>query len=512
MLNKLFKNHLNGTVSALLGLALYTTSFSFYGSVGPSVQISGLLPILLIGWYFGSWIGGAAALLLYPYSLLILSLNGFEISGLEFAVIIPIQIVLLIGAYFSGLISSNLKISNNRNEDQALKIDVLEDEIRKRRVLESELLQSESRYRKMVEEAGDVVYITDIHGYFEYINQPGVRFIGYTLGELSKKRFSELLPPAWREEVEEFFKEQIRQGKRETLYEFPIITRRGEMRWVEQVTNILVDGGRITGLQGFLRDVTRRKQTEEALAVARDQALEVNLLKSKLLATITHDVRTPLSALLGYIDLLHTEAYGALNENQKDILVKVKSITGQINQMTNNLLNQSEIEGGELTIHREVFHLSELVSRVKEVVAILADHKGLDLIVDVDPQMPENLYADFQRLQRIIINLVNNAIKFTETGSVTIRISKMIHSQWMIEVIDTGPGIPAEAQEEIFEPFKQVEGSNTKNFSGTGLGLFIVREFANLMNGQVELVSQLGEGSTFRVILPIVQLEEKKVT
>jgi signal transduction histidine kinase len=145
------------------------------------------------------------------------------------------------------------------------------------------------------------------------------------------------------------------------------------------------------------------------------------------------------------------------------------------------------------------------VEDVRSTLAVLAENRGIDLITEVDPDLPETLYGDSQRLKQILVNLANNAIKFTNEGYVAVRVFRPGNGQWAMVVSDTGVGIPEEAREYIFDPFRQVDSSMTREHKGTGMGLAIVKQLAQLMGGSVSLESALGQGSTFTVLLPLTQ-------
>ena len=246
-----------------------------------------------------------------------------------------------------------------------------------------------------------------------------------------------------------------------------------------------------------------RKQDQETLAQARDEALAASRFKSQLLARVSHELRTPLGSILGYSEILQVGVAGPLTPKQADFLQKIISGTHYLTQMVNELLDQAQFDNGKEKLYLSVFPPYDIVYQVETRMRVLAEEKGLTLITNVSPDLPNTLLGDTKRLQQILMNLVSNAIKFTKTGTVQVRLYQPDPTHWGIQVSDTGIGIPLEAQDTIFEPFQQVDGSITREYTGTGLGLSIVRQFVTLMEGEIHVDSKPEQGSVFTVTLPI---------
>lgn len=263
--------------------------------------------------------------------------------------------------------------------------------------------------------------------------------------------------------------------------------------------------------QQLLREIAERKQAEEAVVKARDQALQASHFKSQLLAKVSHELRTPLGAILGYTELLQSGIFGAVSDRQSDMMTRVIHSTGHLTRLVGELLDQAQIENGKIKLNRSEFVLKQMVDQVEAEMGMLAQAKGLALTVDLAPEVPAIITGDPNRLQQILVNLTSNAIKFTEAGGVQVRIYCPDLAHWAIEVADTGPGIPPEAHDYIFEPFRQVDDSLTRSHIGTGLGLSIVKQLTTLMAGQITLESTVEQGSTFTVLLPLLPLQEQIV-
>ncbi len=233
------------------------------------------------------------------------------------------------------------------------------------------------------------------------------------------------------------------------------------------------------------------------------QAVEADRLKGQLLSNVSHELRTPLSAIRGYAELLSEEAYGSINKEQKTTFQRILINTTQLQGMVNNLLDRAQIEQGKITLRNSHFAPAALIESTHSALNILARTKGLELTGEIAPDVPATLMGDVLRLQQILFNLTSNALKFTEHGSVQARIFLPDASHWALQVSDTGIGISAEAQADVFKSFWQADSSATRQYRGSGLGLSIVKELADLMGAEITLTSLPGTGSTFTIIFPM---------
>jgi signal transduction histidine kinase len=240
-----------------------------------------------------------------------------------------------------------------------------------------------------------------------------------------------------------------------------------------------------------------------ALEKERDEALETSHFKGQLLINVNHDLRTPLSAILGYTVMLKDGVMGAVNDEQRSILERIIASVTRLMSLVNSLLDEAQIEARTLTLNHEAFSVRDLVADIHSNMLILAEFKPVTVNSDVAPDVPEKILGDNQRIHQILMNLMGNAVKFTQKGEARLRVFLPNDSHWAIEVSDTGPGIPIEDQESIFEPFRRRKDVSAKKESGTGLGLSIVRQLTELMGGAIYLQSTEGKGSTFTIILPL---------
>lgn len=253
-------------------------------------------------------------------------------------------------------------------------------------------------------------------------------------------------------------------------------------------------------------EIAEHKRTEQALQEARDDALEANRLKDQFLAKVSHELRTPLGAIVGYAELLEEGVYGEVTARQARTLGEMIGSANYLTSLVNELLDIAKLESGEISLDRHTFQVLDLFRSVRSQMKILADNKGLTLEIDLHESLPPHLMGDVHRLRQILVNLVGNAIKFTEQGDVLISAYRPNQTQWAFAVKDTGIGIPQDAQAYVFEAFRQVNNSAASKFKGTGLGLAIVKQLVDLMEGEITLESQQGVGTTFTVILPLYMI------
>ena len=231
---------------------------------------------------------------------------------------------------------------------------------------------------------------------------------------------------------------------------------------------------------------------------------EVERLKSTFVAIVSHELRTPLNAILGYAEMFKESVYGPINEKQANMSDRIIQNTGRLLGLINDLLDQAQMEAGKLTINLSPVKPYELLETLHGLLDKTASDKGLKLTSEIDDSLPETLIGDGGRLQQILVNLVTNAIKFTDTGEISVRFFRSAYAKWGIEVTDTGRGIPKDELPYIFETFRQVEGAATRTKGGFGLGLSIVNQLVILMNGDINVVSDLEKGTTFSITLPLV--------
>ena len=242
---------------------------------------------------------------------------------------------------------------------------------------------------------------------------------------------------------------------------------------------------------------------EGQLVKAHEKALIDGHFKSDLLARVSHDLRQPLGVILGFSEMMRDEIVGPVTNHQRRAISEIISSTARLSQLITDLLDASRMESHGLHLRIDAFSPELLLRQLCDQVNLTAEYKGLALVTELDPDLPKTLYGDPNRLLLILNNLTANAIKFTQQGSVHVRLFQAGPDQWAFSVTDTGEGIPVDALEHIFEPFWQGNDPATRDKGGVGLGLSIVQQLVQLMDGHIQVESTVGVGSTFRVTLPL---------
>jgi signal transduction histidine kinase len=245
-------------------------------------------------------------------------------------------------------------------------------------------------------------------------------------------------------------------------------------------------------------------QSNAELEKANHIAQESVRLKSEFMSTMSHELRTPLNAIRGFTGIMLEGMGGEIDDEARHMLKRIESNGERLLNLINDVLDLAKIEAGRMELVKEAFSPRDLVARWQSQMSVLAENKGLTFEVHIDPTLPETLIGDTERLTQITTNLLSNAFKFTHQGSVTLNIRRDGSDCWIIQVSDTGVGIPPHALNYIFEEFRQVDGTTKRSYGGSGLGLAIVRNLIRMMNGNVKATSELGKGSVFTVTLPVI--------
>ncbi len=357
----------------------------------------------------------------------------------------------------------------------------------------------------------DFAYTYDRDGRFVFVNQPLLNLWGITLEEAVGKNFFDLgYPPDLAEQLQRQIQE-VFETKTSLSGETPYTSPTGVDGYYEYIFSpAFGPDGTVEFVAGSTRDITERKRVEADLRTAKNAADAANQAKSEFLANMSHEIRTPMNGVIGMTDLMLD---GELTAEQRENLGIIKSSGDALLTVINDILDFSRIEAGRLELDPIDFSPRDAIADAARAVALKAHQKGLELVVDVDAAIPHTLRGDRGRLRQILLNLLGNAIKFTHLGEVVLRVAvdeaTSEHVVLRFSVRDTGIGIPLDRQHSIFEAFTQVDGSTTRQYGGTGLGLTISSQLVQLMGGQISVESEAGQGSTFRFTARFAPVEER---
>lgn len=367
-------------------------------------------------------------------------------------------------------------------------------DITERKLNENSLL----RLKAAMEQSVDGIAVADLDGVVEFVNPAWATMHGYCAEELAGASLRSFHTPEQVEGALRDFLDQV-TGDGSCEGEIGHVARNGREFPTWMSSSLMADHeGNPIGIVWICRDISTQKQAEASLKRAKEEAEAATRAKSAFLANMSHEIRTPMNGVIGMIDILLDTG---LTHEQRDFAESVKSSADALLSLINDILDFSKIEAGKLEIEATSFNLRTELEGLSDVMAIKAGEKGLAFGCLIQDNVPVHLTGDPVRLRQILTNLVANAVKFVETGSVLIRVAlkEAVASRVRLffEVVDTGIGIPEGALERIFESFSQGDVSTTRKYGGTGLGLSISQQLTRLMNGNIGVESRLGRGATF---------------
>lgn len=386
-----------------------------------------------------------------------------------------------------------------------------------RKQAEQALQNSERRFRTLSRFAPVGIFLTNAEGHCSYVNDRWCQVAQLSPQEALGDRWATTVHPEDRQRVLDEWEKAV-QAQREFALEFRYLRTDSSVAWVfSQAMPLLSNDSQITGFIGTVSDITAHKQAEVelqsqnlALEQARQLADRANQAKSDFLATMSHEIRTPMNAVIGMTGLLLNMS---LTATQREYIEIIRSSGELLLTLINDILDFSKIESGKLELEQQPFNLFTCLEEALDLLAPNAAQKGLELAYLAESDVPAFILGDVTRLRQILVNLLNNAIKFTEAGEVVVAVTArqleavssnttpielakpLLEIQFAVR--DTGIGIPADKRERLFKAFSQVDSSTTRHHGGTGLGLAISRRLSELMGGKIWVESQPGVGSTF---------------
>lgn len=374
------------------------------------------------------------------------------------------------------------------------------EDITRQKEIEKDLSRSRELFKVIFDHSAAAITVTDKDEKIIAWNPFVEQMFDMTREDLFNKPVKDLYPEReWRK----MRKLKIREKGSLSGIATQVIKKDGTILDIDASISIIRDAqGNVAGSIGILRDTTKQRRIQEMLLKAKMEAEEANSSKSLFLAKMSHELRTPMNAIIGMLDLtLDT----GLSDEQHENLKVAKDAAGNLLRLINDILDLSRAEAGKITIETIEISLAEIVRSVCRGLQVLAQNKNLYLSWNVSDQIPPLMMGDPVRIRQIIINLVNNSIKFTHKGGVSVGVSLLARHDQECDILfaikDTGIGIPKEKQSRIFEVFSQADEQTSRRYGGTGLGLAISKKLAEMMGGRVWVESTEGEGSTFNVVV-----------
>lgn len=375
---------------------------------------------------------------------------------------------------------------------------ILQD-ITDRKLAEEELRKSQERYRAIFSQTKDAILISNKNGQLVEYNEATAQLLGYTMAELRHINFLDFFfQTADRTQFQ--FKIDRNQFTRD--FEAPLLTKdRKVIHCLISTSLIQMEG--FVGLHSIVRDITEHRETAE-LRKAKAIAEQSARMKEQFLANISHEMRTPMNAILGMSNLLLRTP---LNNEQIDYVESVRESSENLLAIINDILEISTLQHGSLQVRKEAFALQPVLHKLTKLMTHRAQEKGLTLTQQLDPELASHYTGDALRLTQILMNLMGNAIKFTEAGSVSLVVKRLRRHERTDEVSltihDTGIGIPEDKLDAIFETFVRLTPAKGKVYPGTGLGLAITKQLVELLDGTIRVQSEVGKGTAFEVVLPL---------
>ncbi|WP_205737889.1 response regulator [Granulosicoccus antarcticus] len=375
-------------------------------------------------------------------------------------------------------------------------------DITEQKSADGRLLESENRFRNMIDDLPNLIWVHDVKGQLQTVNRTFREFFGAELTCANGQDWRELIHP---DDVDEYTREFdvcVRE-RRVFRAQARVRNAEGQWRWLESVgLPRLSDTGEFLGFAGSSGDVTKQHEFENSLRKARRAAEVANESKSAFIANMSHEIRTPMSAVLGYTELLGMEEK---DPEKLEFLSIIRRNGHFLLDIINDILDLSKVEAGKLDIDNTSFAVQDIVTDVLSMMKARASEKNLSFNVEYRTDIPATINSDPRRLQQILVNLIGNAVKFTEEGGVQLLVTygQEDGSRLHFSVVDSGIGMSSEIQTRLFTPFSQGDDSVSRLFGGTGLGLAISQRLARLLGGEIVVDSETGRGSCFSFTIAV---------
>jgi len=369
-------------------------------------------------------------------------------------------------------------------------------------------------YFELLENANDAIYFHDPQGLFIYLNRKAEALTGYSREELLHKPISTILLDDGRK----ILRQKLRSNRVlrwDRKFELEIKTKQNRVVPVELTVSPILRNKKLVGFEGVARDIRERKRHQRKVDEQEARIHQLNLelqktnmkleersrIQSEFVSNISHEFRTPINGIIGYTDLLLDEVYGKMSDEQNAALQHIRGCATSLLNMVQEILDLSKIKSNQLALDKEFFSPDDLIEATIGTIRPVATRKGLVVEKQVKQVLPP-VYADFRRLYQVFVNLVDNAVKFTSRGKISVGATLLPQSVRFF-VKDTGIGVNAEVRELIFQEFRQGDNSNTRYYGGIGLGLSLSKRLIELHDGKIGLESESRNGSTFYFSIPL---------
>ncbi|MDF1574725.1 MAG: PAS domain S-box protein [Bacteroidales bacterium] len=386
-------------------------------------------------------------------------------------------------------------------------------DITRHKQVQEELKEREELLNRITASAKDAIIVIDGQGEVLFWNQTAESLFGYSYDQVRGRNFHNLMAPEkYHAAHQKAFRKFQKTGKGAAVgatLELEALHKDGHTFPVElSLSDMFIKD--YWHAVGIIRDITLRKETDRKLEEAKNKAESANRAKSEFLANMSHEIRTPMNAILGFAEILEEQIRD--NPRQMEYIKGIRNSGKGLLGLINDILDLSKIEAGKMDIRYEPINPYAIIEEISQIFQVKTREKALGFRIHVDSGLPQSLLFDEIRLRQVLFNLIGNAVKFTSKGEIVVNVKSRnsnedgSHVDCVLEVIDTGIGIPGHELERIFEPFRQQEGQSTRTYGGTGLGLSITRRQVGIMGGSIEVESTPGKGSAFTVYFPGIQV------